>query len=589
MCFHLDEASRQAVDGFPITSSRVARETAADPVLQQVVRLIQQGWSSRPPGWASDPLRNYFLLRDRLSVLDEVLLLATDDTAPRVVVLSGLRREVLTLLHAGHWGVSRIKTLARRHVYWPGIDREIEHLVAACSQCASQQASPRAAFSSWPPATQAWERVHIDFAGPFLNGFWLIVIDAYSRFPYVVRCSSTTSEVAIQALAKIFSVEGLPITLVSDNGLQFILQTFQDFCRRFGIRHVCSSPFHPQSNGEAERMVRTFKTQMKKYVHEFPAEEALTFFLTAYRTTPMGERSPAELLHGRQPRTLLHLLRPGPRQSSQNGVPGFPLGMSVWARGFGRNPRWIPAVVLRRNGRRLYTLQAGNRVISCHQNQLRPRSGTHPPTSRTPASPLPAPVLVSQGTLPPLPAVTLPHCDGSQPWQPPVAPASASPSFEMPQREPAPLAGPVSQGASSPVVVPSPSSPPLGLAPPKVEQDPEFDSLSPVLSRAPVVGRRGPLRVGHFQPYSKVPARGLADPLDSGHPMDVEVIAPARRSTFRRSGSQWLHPRRRKSVVATRKIAGGAHWHSASRAVVAASRVPSTRGHTRIRTQPLPA
>ncbi|XP_047002160.1 uncharacterized protein LOC124619666 [Schistocerca americana] len=303
-------------------------------------------------------------------------------------------------------------------------------------------------------------------------------------------------------------------------------------------------------------MVRTFKTQMKKYVHECPAEEALTFFLTAYQTTPMGECSLTELLHERQPRTLLHLLQPGPRQSSQNGVPGFPPGMWVWARGFGRNLHWIPAVVLYCNGHRLYTLQAGDREVRRHQNQLRPCFGTHPPTPQALASPLPAPVLFSQGMLPPLPPVTPPHCIGSQPWRPPVAPASALPSLEMPRREPALLAGPVSQEAGSSVVVPSPSSPPLGLAPPKVKWDPEFDSLSPVLSRAPVVGRRGPLLVGHFQPYSKFSAGGLADPPNSSIPMEVEAIATARCSTFQHSGSQWLHPPKEEECSSHRKDRG---------------------------------
>lgn len=89
--------------------------------------------------------------------------------------------------------------------------------------------------SSWPPITQPWEHVNINFAGLFLNAFWLVVIDAFSHFPHVVSCSSATTGVTIQALLEIISVEGLAATLVSGYGPEFLSQTFHDFCVCSGI------------------------------------------------------------------------------------------------------------------------------------------------------------------------------------------------------------------------------------------------------------------------------------------------------------------------------------------------------------------
>ncbi|XP_049949838.1 uncharacterized protein LOC126457528 [Schistocerca serialis cubense] len=83
-----------------------------------------------------------------------------------------------------------------------------------------------------------------------------------------------------------------------------------DFCAHHGVMHVTAPPFHPQSNGEAERLVRTFKSQMRKLLASSAADDELPQFLASYYFTPMGDHSPAELLHGRQPRMLLHLLRP---------------------------------------------------------------------------------------------------------------------------------------------------------------------------------------------------------------------------------------------------------------------------------------
>jgi len=52
-----------------------------------------------------------------------------------------------------------------------------------------------------------------------------------------------------------FSRNGIPTTIVSDNGRQFVSREFQQFCEANGIRHATSSAYHPRSNGEAERDV----------------------------------------------------------------------------------------------------------------------------------------------------------------------------------------------------------------------------------------------------------------------------------------------------------------------------------------------
>ena len=126
-------------------------------------------------------------------------------------------------------------------------------------------------------------------------------MDAYSKWPSVVRMSKyPTTETTTMALDILFTTWGPPKTLVSDNGPQFGSKQFEDWCHLNGIVHLTSAPFHPPSNGEAERLVGIFKTAMRRSVGEEGKEKdkATMDFLREYRGTPncATRRTPAELM-----------------------------------------------------------------------------------------------------------------------------------------------------------------------------------------------------------------------------------------------------------------------------------------------------
>ena len=97
--------------------------------------------------------------------------------------------------------------------------------------------------------------MHVDYAGPHLGRMFLIVIDAHSKWLDVYPTSNATSQVTIEKLRQCFSTHGLPQTIVSDNGTCFTSQEFESFLKQNGIQHITSAPFHPASNGLAERAV----------------------------------------------------------------------------------------------------------------------------------------------------------------------------------------------------------------------------------------------------------------------------------------------------------------------------------------------
>ena len=93
---------------------------------------------------------------------------------------------------------------------------------------------------------------------------FLVLIDAYSKWLDVKVVNSATSSATIEHLRSIFSVHGLPETIVTDNGTVFTSAEFENFTKLNGIRHIRTAPYHPASNGQAERAVKIFKEYLKK-------------------------------------------------------------------------------------------------------------------------------------------------------------------------------------------------------------------------------------------------------------------------------------------------------------------------------------
>ena len=75
--------------------------------------------------------------------------------------------------------------------------------------------------------------------------------------------SSTTSGRTIGVLREMFARYSIPKQLVSDNGPQFTSSEFESFLRTNGVKHIKTAPYHPASNGAAERLVPTVKQSLR--------------------------------------------------------------------------------------------------------------------------------------------------------------------------------------------------------------------------------------------------------------------------------------------------------------------------------------
>jgi transposase InsO family protein len=137
----------------------------------------------------------------------------------------------------------------------------------------------------------------VDHAGPFQGKIILVVIDAHSKWIEAATVSSTSSAATIKVLRNLFATHGVPELLFSDNGSSFTSEEFRDFVQKNGIRHRTSSPYHPATNGLAERAVQVVKSGLRK-TPEGDMDLRLARLLFKYRNTLHATTgmSPAELL-----------------------------------------------------------------------------------------------------------------------------------------------------------------------------------------------------------------------------------------------------------------------------------------------------
>jgi hypothetical protein len=191
-----------------------------------------------------------------------------------------------------------------------------------------------------------------------------------------------TATNTVNVLRRLFSQHGLPEVIVSDNGTQFTSTQFIEFCRENGIEHIRSPPYHPQSNGQAERFVDTFKRALLKSQGEGTTEEILQRFLLVYRSTPNPQtpnnKTPAEVLMGRKLRNINDALLPkegGLKINTKHaGTSELPVNTPVYARdyrpGYGK---WAEGTIAARRGKVLYEIIVNGGTWIRHRNQLRPR------------------------------------------------------------------------------------------------------------------------------------------------------------------------------------------------------------------------
>ncbi|GFO14288.1 Pol polyprotein [Plakobranchus ocellatus] len=250
--FHVDVITST----WPITDEKlkeIKAKTQEDPILKTAFEYTTSGW----PMYKEDvklAARELYGVRNELSMVDGLLL-----RGDCIIIPYKMRKEILNRIHDGHPGISKSRERAKQAVWWPGISKDIQQMVAGCRHCLEkspiQQKEPL--MTSELP-DRPFQKVAVDIC-ELNRETYLVSVDYYSRYIDINKLSNITSNTVINKMKMNFSQHGIPETVISDNGRQFTSQEFKTFATAWNFHPITSSPHYPQANGEAERAVQTAK------------------------------------------------------------------------------------------------------------------------------------------------------------------------------------------------------------------------------------------------------------------------------------------------------------------------------------------
>jgi len=299
----------------------LSTETNLDEHLVLVRQYVIDGWPDKKAVPAE--LQPYYAVRDELSTFADGCV----SRGTRAVIPVMLRARMLELAHEGHPGIVRMKQCCRENIWWPGIDKDVEHQVRECTACVLSGKSIRPVplpAKQIPLPSGPWRKVAIDIAGEFRAAphhqrFLIVAIDCYSKWPEVRCTGNITSAAVIDFLSDLFCRFGTVEELVSDNGPQFISDELQQFLSAHGVRHSKTALYNPQANGEVERFNRVLKEGLKAALADGKTfQQGVRQTLASYRSLPQSTTgvSPAKLMYNFEMRTQLSLLSNDSTQKS---------------------------------------------------------------------------------------------------------------------------------------------------------------------------------------------------------------------------------------------------------------------------------
>ena len=239
-------------------------------------------------------------------------------TIPNVTVL---KNRIISEHHdnrlSGHQGRDRTLDLVSRQFYWSGLKKDVDDYIRHCPNCHRNKSHPaktQGQLQPLPIPTEPWEQVSTDFLTGILKtvrGFdaILVFVCRLTKMVHIIPSTKTCTapRFAQHLFEHVVQYHGTPKTLISDRGKQFSGLFTRAFAELMGTRTTLTSAYHPQTNGQTERLNRVIEEILRHFVSNTPDDwdlllPAVAFAINNAKQTSTGF-SPFYLNYGRHPHT----------------------------------------------------------------------------------------------------------------------------------------------------------------------------------------------------------------------------------------------------------------------------------------------
>jgi hypothetical protein len=219
----------------------IRKETQCDQKLQILAKVIVTGFPETRTECPKEILE-YWNIRTEMSLCDGIIM-KTDC----IVIPSTLRKEMLTKIHTGHLGIEKCRNWAKQVMYWPEMNVQIKEMLNSCTTCIKfRQIQPSEPLKPHDLCNYPWGKVRADLC-VFSEVNYLVLCDYYANYPEMCCLDSVSSQSVIDAMKYVFSGQGIPKIVFSDNGPHFRSAEFSKFAKLNDFQHHISSLLYPQS------------------------------------------------------------------------------------------------------------------------------------------------------------------------------------------------------------------------------------------------------------------------------------------------------------------------------------------------------
>ncbi|KAG0158414.1 hypothetical protein PDIDSM_5928 [Penicillium digitatum] len=236
-----------------------------DKVVQSILEALDKNASRHPEITLADCERrgNYLYYRNRLYVPDN----------------DELKAEIMRLCHdkptVGHPGRSKTYELLSREYYWPRVYQYVSEWTKNCHTC--RRITParevrQGILRQLPVPERAWQDISMDFIThlPLSYGYdaILVMVERLTKMKHFIHCKGTCNaeEVARLYTRHVWKLHGLPNTVVSDRGPQFVAQFWKHLTKLLRITNLLSTAYHPETDGQTERANAVLEQYLRAYV-----------------------------------------------------------------------------------------------------------------------------------------------------------------------------------------------------------------------------------------------------------------------------------------------------------------------------------